>query len=720
MPLISHCKTERSAIIHLQQLKNGQIGVVTEHDGVYLLDPETCKTITHLKIEELEPYGKGIAFSPDGGYFAFSHETPKGHALRLIDIRSKTVVRSYSTQENSVEQLAFDPSSTYIVAGTSTGRVFIWRIDGINLIARLSSFPEFTPTLLTAPTHNYVSAIAFSDTMVATTGYGGSIVVTNLRTQANTHRLKPGIRRIDAICFMDEKHLISGNEDGLVELIHVEEHRHIKRVRTNIGAISHLHYFSEHQFLLAASKYNHVALINMQTMEVAENHYITTDSPLRSMTKSAPNTLMLGLQNGEIIQAELSPFSEFDQLIDEENYRLAYAMADHEPIIKSSTAFKKMDEHFLFVYDKALNALATGRNDDAKIFLAPYAKVPQKAHEIQMLFNAFDNYPRFLHLIKEKKYAAVYGLSMRYPPLQQTKSYLSLEEYWSSSFTKAQKLIIKGEEAKAKAAFGDFLTVPTKSVLIRLLLHRTKVVIAFSKAIHARDFIALKKLTEQDHILRDMPSYKAIMSSADEIPEAIMRAIKTNQFEKASTLADELNQIPHLAHHHDHIVRFLEKSERLHLNLEKGNKHRSYELIDRSRELAVLPQSKKMEKAWEKIIATCEKAALSGNTAIIKKSLGDLITLTSRSDKIGNLLRTSYQMQLKYYLTQQEFEKMEQGIEQYVFLFGMDNETQLLIRLLNDEGYSFMLSEEQSQHRPRSLWLTLTQGNVPDDIAKFD
>ncbi|MEA3373998.1 MAG: hypothetical protein U9Q62_09960 [Campylobacterota bacterium] len=719
MPLISQCRTDKSTIVHLQQLENGDIGVVTANDGVYLLEHATCKIITHLKIDELEPHAHGIAFSPDGGYFAFSHETSKGHALRLIDIESKRLIRSYATQENSIEQLSFDPSSTYIVAGTSTGRVFLWRVDGINLIARLSSFPEFTPTMLTAPTHNYVSAIAFSDTMVATSGYGGSIVVTNLRSQANTRRLKPGRRRIDAICFMDDNHLISGNEDGLIELIHIEEHHPIKRVPTTIGAIAHLQYFSENKFLLAASKYNHIALINIATMEVADNHYIATDSPIRAMTRNAPNSLLIGLENGEIKQAELSPFSEFDLLVDDENYRLAYAMADHEPIIRSSVAFQKMDERFHLAYNKALRALASGRHDDAKIFLIPFGKVPQKSHKIQMLFNAFDNFPRFKHLIKETKYAAAYGLSVQYPSLQQTKSYANLEEQWEKAFTKAQKLIIKGDEAHAKAAFADFLTVPAKSTFIRLLLHRTKVVIAFSKAIHARDFITLKKLTENDPVLCDTPSYKAIIASADEMIESIMRAIKTNQFEKASQLADELKQIPHLTHHYDHIVQFLQKAERLQLNLEKGNKQRYYELLDRSSELSVLPQAKKMEKAWEKMIESCEEAVIAGNTASLKEILGELITLSTRSDKIGNLLRSSYQMQLKYYLTRHEYEMMKQGIEQYVFLFGMDNETYQLIRLLNEEGEGFSLSEEQTQHRPRSLWLTLTQGKLPDDIAKF-
>ena len=162
MPKIESNRLFNSPVMLAQTLQNGNIAVVTKHDGICIYNPETSETVAQLKIDELESDNSTFAFSHDGGYFAFSHNTSKGYALRLIDINTKSLVRSYATKDNPIERLAFGPSSTYIVAGTSTGRVFLWRVDSVNLIARLSSFPEYTPHLLTAPIQNYVSAIAFS------------------------------------------------------------------------------------------------------------------------------------------------------------------------------------------------------------------------------------------------------------------------------------------------------------------------------------------------------------------------------------------------------------------------------------------------------------------------------------------------------------------------------------------------------------------------------
>jgi len=112
----------------------------------------------------------------------------------------------------------------------------------------------------------------------------------------------------------------------------------------------------------------------------------------------------------------------------------------------------------------------------------------------------------------------------------------------------------------------------------------------------------------------------------------------------------------------------------------------------------------------------CEKEALVGNTAAIKKTLGPLIDLPTRAEKIGNLLRVSYQMQIKRLLAHKEYLKTEKAIAHYLAIFGMDNETRQLIVLLNNTGVSFTPDAEHEQHRPRTLWHALTQGKVPDNI----
>ncbi len=716
MPELHPTLQEPAAISLMQKLGDGTIGIVNEAGEVFRFVPERGEVLTRIRIAELRLASQAAAFSSDGAYFAFSHETANGNALRVIATATNTLVRSYALHDNRVELLRFDPTGHYIIAGTATGRVFLWRTDGTNLIARLSSFPEYTPHLLTAPTTNYVSAAAFSGSLLATSGYGGSVVLTNIRNQVNTRRVKPGKARIDALLFLDERRLIAANEDGLILLIHTDENHPTRRIGTGIGRIRHLVLLPNRHFLLAASAFNHVALINLETMEVLNNRYIATPAPIRAMVLAGEHSVLIGMGDGTVATVELSPFSDFNRMVAEARYPEAYALSDSEPVIRESAEFQELEAIFGEQYERAHRFLAEGRREDAVHLLLPFMKVPSKAQAIRTLFNAFDQYPRFQHLVREKKYSSAYGLSVQYPPLQHCDAYREMEHEWETAFFAAQKLVLLGREQEARRTLEYFMTVTDKSPYIRLLLYNKGVLVAFAKAISDRDYLTLRKLTTEQPILRRIPSYRAVMEDADSILEVIMEAIRSKAFDKAELLCSDLRQIPHLAHHYQSIERFIGRAKRS-ADLYDGERMQEfYEFLDVASELSILPWAKAAETVWNSMMQTCEEAALRGNTAVIKSTLGELLGLKSRSEKIGNLLRVSYQMQIKYLLSKEQAETAGRAIERYIGLFGIDNEIRLLLKLLHRQGEALILDEQQQRNRPRSLWLSTTHGILPDRL----
>ena len=709
------CETD-APIIVMQHLDDDSLGIVTASKTVTVFPPDASVPRHQFRIEELSPLEHGSAFSPDGSRFAFAHAVSNGYAVRIIDTATKELIRSYGTQENPVELLAFDAAGTYLLAGTSTGRVFLWRTDGSGLLARLSSFPEYTPHLMRLPRENYVSAAAFQQHLVATTGYGGSIVVTNIRTLANTRRIKPGRARIDTLIFLDERRLLAGNEDGILMLIHTDEHHRTQRIGTGVGPIRHLLLLPDPRFALVASAFNHIALVDVETMELLDNRFITTPEPVRAIALGSDTTVTVATESGHILEAPLSPFTDFADLIDEGRYPEAYALCDRHPFLKSGERYRMLEEAFGLYYTRAQHFLADGRNDDARSLLHPFMKTTSKAKTVQDLFNAFDHYPRLRHLASEQKYSTAYGLCGRFPTLRESPACKGMEAAWHKAYATAQKLALKGLDKEARQSFGNFLTVAEKSPYIRLLLHNKATLVAFAKALQARDYIALKKLTEREPILRDTPSYKEAIRSADTNIEAIMEAVKEGAFEKAELLNAELRRIPHLAHHCDKISRFIEKATKIQRRYDAGDMFAFYEQLDIAPDLAVLPCAKTSEQRWRDIMDRCEAAAQQGDIVTIKSELGPLLMLPTRSDKVGNLLRMAYQVQIKRHLARKDAERAGHAIERYIDLFGIDNETRQLIRLLNSLGEDLFLSDEQQQNRPRSLWLSATKGHLPDTL----
>lgn len=717
MPNLVQSCNHTSAVVHMQCLDDGNIGIVTAANGIYVLHSGELEPISHITVEGVQSAQKGFAFSPDGRYFAFAQNG--SGIIRVIEIATKKLLRSYTAHDNPVELLAFDPASAYIIAGTSTGRVFLWRVESSNLIARLSSFPEYIPSMVSALTHNYVSAIAFLGTWVATTGYGGSIVVTNLLSQANTKRLKPSHVRIDALLFLDEKHIIAGNANGMIELIHTEEQHPIRWVNTGIGGIEHLLLLKNRRFLLAASKFHHIALINIETMQVVENRYITAPSPIRSLAHTEAGNILMGMESGEIREVRLFSPEALRELVDEANFVQAYAMGEADPLAKESAEFALMESIFKERYQHAVSLLSRQQNAEAHHVMHPFAAIPSKSRAVQALFNAFDHYPRFMHLVQDRQYAIAYSLSHQFSQLKQTPSYKQMEKEWETAFAKAQKQAILHHTEAARKTLHEFYTVASKSAFIRLILHQTSLLVEFSRAIQAKDYIRLKKLTAENPVLRETPSYSKMIKNADKTIEEIMSAVKSNLFDKAELLNEALMEIPHLAHHHESITRFIEKAKKLHRYHEEGHTLLCFELLDTSTELSVLPLAKEMEKIWTDSMTTCEEAALHGNTTAITEELGELVKLSSRTEKTGNLLRTSYQMQIKYYLSRNKAQMLQKAITNYTSIFGFDNEIMHLVALSKKRGIEVLLDEEHMQHRPRSLWLTLTNGYLPANIATY-
>lgn len=719
MPLISRCLRAGSSIVETQGLRDGLLGVVTAKDGVYLVDSRTCKTLSRMRIEELDPFEHGTAFSPDGRYFCFAHNTSKGNAIRLIEIASKRLVRSYATQDNPIGILSFDPTSTYIVAGTLTGRVMVWRIDGSILIARLSSFPEHTPNLFATPTKTYISAIAYSATRIATAGYGGSVVVTNFHTLTHTKRIRPGKIRIDALAFIDERYLVTGNVHGVIERIDTLEEEPIRQLIAPIGPIRHLLILPRSGLLLAASKFTHIALIDIKSMQIIEEHYLTLPSPIHSMTYLGDDQIAIGLDSGTVVQVELTAYLQMKEAIDKEDFEEAYGLSDAEPLIKESEQYRILNNRFRSHYSDAFQAFSRHDDETALTLLRPFKTITQTKREVQELITAFSEYDRLRLSIEEQRYSVAYGLAERYPPLRQTAQYKTLEEEWERRFTEAQAYMFKDDPDQVKQVLNAFITVPSKSVFIRLLLHKTQLLLDFSRAIHDEDYETLKRVSDQEPALKETPAYQASMHAADELIDAIMNAIRSNRFEKAEQRIEKLLAIPHLLHRHDELMTLLKKARRLYQAHSDRLILHYYELLDRSQELSHLPQAKAVEKAWKRLMQRCEKEALVGNTAAIKRILGPLIDLPTRSEKIGNLLRVSYQMQVKHHLARKEYEKTRRAISHYLSIFGMDNETRQLITRLELKGEAFTPDEEQELHRPRTLWHTLTHGDVPDHIISL-
>jgi len=105
-------------------------------------------------------------------------------------------------------------------------------------------------------------------------------------------------------------------------------------------------------------------------------------------------------------------------------------------------------------------------------------------------------------------------------------------------------------------------------------------------------------------------------------------------------------------------------------------------------------------------MSKCEEFALGGNIKDIKKELDGLIRLSSRRDKIGDLIRVSFQVRIKILIESKNFRGAETIIYTYIDIFGLDSEiNQIMKNFERMSSLTLAITDTQTQRPSRDSWL---------------
>ena len=151
---IQECQTAKSDITELEILNDSLGAYSTKLHGIKFFNPNECEIKKSITNVYLNHEVTCCTFSPDSKLFAFSNN----RTIYFIDIKTKELLPSIQTENEDIEILKFDPSSTYIIAGTKNGRVLQYKYNNSSLLSRLCSFPydRATHNLNPKENNNYV------------------------------------------------------------------------------------------------------------------------------------------------------------------------------------------------------------------------------------------------------------------------------------------------------------------------------------------------------------------------------------------------------------------------------------------------------------------------------------------------------------------------------------------------------------------------------------
>jgi len=700
---IYECLSAKSEIVALKALDDSLVAYCTKLHGVKIFNTNGCDVKKSITNNYLDSTATAYAFSPNSQYFSFAVSS----FVYIIDMETKNIIQSIQTHDEDVEIISFDPSSTYIIAGTKKGRVLQYRADQSNILSRLCSFPykREESTSKTKEFTNFVSAFAFYKNNFACSGYGGTIYIIDINTQTNKDIITHNKSRLDALCFLDENRLACGSSDGTITIFFLDDLNNYKIIRTAIGGISQLLIMSNPNYLMVVSRSKTIMVIDTKNYKITHSKYIEFKTQINSVDIVNDSALIATLTNNTIVSVELPGVVKLKTFILHNSLEKAFELIAKEPMLHGSNEHKMLEERFEKSYENATKALINQNIALALQILDAYKNVKQKQQKIKELFDAFKNYLRFQVLFLEKKLPLAYGMCARYEPLKNTLQYQKMEQEFKTTFLNAQRHILQNNIQEAKALLNQYNSVLSKKPLINLLLTQNREFVAFLKAIQKRDFNTINQLVKTNEIFKEIPNYIAMNSQINKTLESAEIAIKKGEVEDAEKLLLTLKGVDKIEDKLEELHKKCRYMQALQKAYEESDFLGCYEILDIHKYLKTVELGTLLENHWSKLIQKCEGYALEGNIRDIKKSLAELITLHSRRSKIGDLLRVSFHVRVQKLLEKKDFKGSEAIIYTYIDIFGIDSEIGYLMK--NFEKISarkLAISEVQTQRPRRDSW----------------
>jgi len=702
MLIQKECLKARSQVTAFSILKDNSIAFSTKTHGAKIFSSTECSVLQNLSIELLGHKTTAVVFSQDRELLAFAN----ANIIYILNTSNKIILQTIRTSEGIIELLYFVKGSPYVIAGTKHGRVMQYRYDGRSQLSRLCSFGHSKSNNRGRIKNNYVSAITFHNEYIACSGYGGIITILKMNSHANKYNIEASKVRINSLCFLNEHKLISGNAEGIIQIHTLKKYHAVKNIPTPFVSIKEIIVMPNPNFIMVSGDSNKLIIIDTKNAKVVTTSYLVFSQNVHKISLNHESNLLVVLQNNQFIQVVLPNATDIKSFILHNSLDKALQLIERDPMLKGTREHKRVEVMYEKIYTQAVDALINSNIKEARKLINMFEHVESKKEDIESIFKAFRHYSRFKTLYLEKKYALVYAMAEKHPALKRTLQFKKMEETFKETFSFAQKQILLGREDVAKEILSIYATVISKKAILKLILNQNKDFIEFLQAINSKNHSIIDALVKKNEIFTQIPTFTALKNSAQESLQKIQDSINKGEVDDAIEQIKFLVDTPSVKDELQALYRDCKTVKKLQLAYSENDFILCYEIIDTYSSLDSLELTKLLEKHWAKLMNNCENFALKGDIKSIKKSLGNLLRISTRVDKIGDLIRVSFHTKIKGLLANKSFKSAENIIYSYIDIFGADSEIRLIMKSYERVANTKLaITIDQDKKVPRDNWL---------------
>jgi len=694
----------KNPVFRIRVSKDGLIYIFDSTNIIRIYDENfKLKDGAKIKMPAHNVFENTVDISSNGNYIAIAEV--KGKKTFVYDLKNKKMKYKFGWHKGEVLLVSFDEEENYLLTGGMDGRAYLWSLKLGRMLNALPPHPD------------YILSGGFSKNSlwIATGSYDRLISITNVASINVNYRKKAHRGAVNKIKFFNRNTMISGDKSGEIIKWDFRKGKVLQRFENMADMVVDFVSDGNQEFLFAITKEKRVYLYDFESGELITQEFIKlTEFP--SVLEYNPNLnhLYVGCVDGSLyIYDLLKDENELKNFINEKRYSEAYELVKKNPILKRTKEYKELEN----IWEKTLSAIQTllekGEIEKAKYLFEPFKNESIKRNIFQSFLKDYAEFEKFKNAVINQKYPLAYSLARQYPIFKESAYYKKMEDDFKKAFNKARELIKLGKSEMAKELFKPFRGVSEKIGLIQSLFKEKMLYDLLKKLIAKKEFKEFFNFVERYPFLVDTDEYEAAMKYGKAILEKANEAIKKGNYKDAIRYAEILKDFPkykeealEIKNEANNILSFL-------LFMANKDYDKIEEMIDKYPYLENLDDYKNFVKEYKKLINEGEKYAVIGDVEKIKYLFKDYVNYHIFRTLVYQLVKRAYLNQIMAYLKEKDIKKIIKGIQNYIKLFGFDNEIGDLMKMAKKLGAKFNIENYEKS-------INLPFSSLPDKIGEVD
>jgi WD40 repeat protein len=653
-------------IISYEKVKNSSILIVDKSTSVRYLDQQTLETLSGFKakIEHDWYKNKVVEFSKNGAFFGVI--TQDVRESRLYDARTKKLCLKNERHHGEVTCVAIDPQGNYFFSGGEDGRTFVSDTKNFRLIFTL---PHHADT---------INDISFSEKshLVATASFDKRVQIFNYGTMAPVANLKAHSAAVMKVEFLSATMLCSVDKKASVIIWNLSTkkvHRRLKGIHDDVVQIS-----SNDKFLFLGTALGFVIVYDLKSFEQVSRKFINMKSRITVLEYDEEQELLVvASEDGELSYYDIyKGIDKFKKYIQNAQYDKAYSLIKDNSLLEFTDSYNKVQTIWDEKYNKAISLLQYSKKEEALKVFGSFFEILHKKTKIKKLFSEFEDFDKFLLLVKGSNLGLAYSLANQHPIYKESEVYKALEQKWRKLFAKAQYMLLtdlRGKE-KIKEILSPYRGVSDKTKHIQEMIVKSDVQARFKDSVLKKDFKMAFALVNVNPFLKEFPDYFSIITFADNLYIKANELIKTQDIHKALKVLKVLIDFPDFKDEARSMIDDIELRDRFFHAIEMSNFIDIYKILDNSMVLQNTQEGKKYDSLWEDDFNLAKVYAINADINGIDGLIKKYKDIPSKHMSIVSIYSLAYLTQIeKAIKTNKEKTIVEKAFKRYILNFGTDD-----------------------------------------------